>query len=85
MRGDERRPEIAEGGFTGLSNLLFGHEDADRSVIRVELPRRCGSRTPTRPGHGCRGPGRADLRNGWVVYADLVVDVLVTEQQVTDQ
>ena len=34
--GDERRAEIAEGGFGGLSDMLFGHEDADRSVIRVD-------------------------------------------------
>jgi hypothetical protein len=34
--GDERHAEIAEGGFGGLSNVLFGHEDADRSVIRVD-------------------------------------------------
>ena len=34
--GDERRAEIAEGGFGGLSKMLFGHQDADRSVIRVD-------------------------------------------------
>lgn len=34
--GDERRAEIAEGGFGSLSDALFGHEDADRSVIRVD-------------------------------------------------
>ena len=32
--GDERLAEIAQGGFGGLSDVLFGHEDADRSVIR---------------------------------------------------
>ena len=31
--GDERCAEIAEGGFGGLSDVLFGHEDADRSVL----------------------------------------------------
>lgn len=34
--GDERRAEVAEGGFGGLSNVLFGHEDANRPVIRVD-------------------------------------------------
>jgi hypothetical protein len=33
---DERCAEIAEGGFGGLSEALFSHQDADRSVIRVD-------------------------------------------------
>ena len=42
---DERRAKIAKSGLGGLSNLLFGHEHADRPVIRMEQSRRCGFRT----------------------------------------